>query len=526
MISDIQAWLSRTQALMLPPGSLRSRLVVGVFWSTAGTVIAQALQLAATIFVARWLGKAEYGELGIVRSTVGMLGVFVGLGLGLTAVKYVSELRERDPARAGRIASLTMTVALVSGTVVTAALVLGSPWLASRTLGSAAVARPLAIGSGLLLFGEVNGVQGGILSGLEAFGPLARVSVWAGLCSVPTIIVCTWLWGVNGAISGLVVSSALNCLLTHLVLHREASRAGIAVSPFGAWEEHRVLWKFSLPAFLASAVVTPASWACNALLVNRPQGYAEMGLFSAADQWRTGLLFLPGIVSRVVLPILSSHSDESAREPSRFSSTLDASYAVGVLVAFPVITALSFGASLLIRAYGSDFAGMRYPLAGVLCAAGIMAIGQPIGLSVQAKGAMWTGFLFNLIWGLTLLGSFYGYLSQLGAWGLALDYAGSYFLLTLAFGWIFCLKGYLPSWLGVRIYIAGAGLLVFSFAPVFLPTRVSLGASPVALILSVAAVWFLLPPDIRTRVATISSSFRRGNTGLNATKVIGGPGDL
>jgi O-antigen/teichoic acid export membrane protein len=502
ILEELQAWIGRKQADILPEGSLRARFAVGAFWALTGTMIAQGLQLAATIIVARWLGKAEYGAVGIVRSTVGMLGIFVGLGLGLTATKYVAELRVREPARAGRIASLTMMVALVSATAVTAVLVLLSPWLASRTLASPAVSRPLAIGAGLLFFGELNGVQVGILSGLESFGALARVSLWAGLCSFPIIIASTRIWGLNGAISGLVASLGVNCVLTNTLLRRESRRLGVPLSYRGAWEEHAVLWKFSVPAFLSGVVVTPASWACNALLVNRPKGYAEMGLFSAADQWRTAVLFLPGIVSRVVLPILSSHSDESVEEPSRYSSTLEAGYSVGVLVAFPLIAALSFGASLIGHAYGADFAGIRYPMAGVLYAAGIMSIGQPIGLSVQAKGAMWLGFAANFSWGICLLGSFWFMFLGLGAWGLALAYAGSYLVVLSSFNWYYYKAGYFPWSLGIRTYLACLCLLIFAFGPLLLPPTLSVDFSPVALALAIAAAWVFLPSSVRARLVS------------------------
>jgi FkbM family methyltransferase len=506
IISDVQAWMIRKQTAFLPDDSLRARLVVGVFWSMAGTVITQVLQLAAIIFVARWLGKAKYGEIGIVQSTVGMLGVFVGLGLGLTAVKYVSELRNRDPARASRIASLTIIMALISGTLISAALIPASPWLASHTLGLPAVSRPLAIGAGLLFFGEVNGVQGGILSGLEAFNALARVSLWAGLCSVPITISATWLGGVNGAVVGLVVSAALNCVLTHLALRHEASQAGINFSHLGTWEERSVLWNFSLPAFLAGAAVTPATWACDALLVNQPRGYAQMGLFSAADQWRTAILFLPGIVSRVVLPILSSHSNESAEDDSHFSSTLEAGYAVGVLVAFPLVTALSFGGSLLAKAYGPDFAGMRYPLAGLLYAGGVLAIGSPVGSAVQAKGAMWLAALNNLTWSTALVVSFH-FLIGRGATGLAMAYSLSYLLLSLTFLWVFCQKGYFPWHLGLRTGLADLSLVVFAFLPLFVSVNLSLWLMPLALPISLAAVWVFLPRRLRSRL--VESAYER-----------------
>ncbi|NOZ40854.1 MAG: oligosaccharide flippase family protein [Planctomycetes bacterium] len=73
----------------------------------AGAVISRGLMLVASILVARMLGKTVYGELGMIRSTVGMFGVFAGFGLGLTATKHVAEFRESDPERAGRIVGFT-----------------------------------------------------------------------------------------------------------------------------------------------------------------------------------------------------------------------------------------------------------------------------------------------------------------------------------------------------------------------------------------------------------------------------------
>src|ERR1022692_3038167 len=48
----------------------------------------------------------------MIQSTVGMLGIFAGLGLGITATKYVAELRSHDPERAGRIIALGCGVAV------------------------------------------------------------------------------------------------------------------------------------------------------------------------------------------------------------------------------------------------------------------------------------------------------------------------------------------------------------------------------------------------------------------------------
>ena len=493
--SSLQAWINRNLASRLPAGSLRERFVVGTFWAFAGTFIAQGLQLMALIVAARWLGKAAYGELGIVRSTVGMFGIFVGLGLGLTATRYVSELRRDQPARAGRIAALTLRVAWISGVTVAAGLVVVSRWLAVHTLAAPTIALPLALGAGLVLFGEVNGVQTGILSGLEAFDAIARVNLRAGLFAFPLVLGGTWLGGLKGTVEGLVAALAVNYLMNRAALHREMAKAGVQFVFEGAWKERPVLWQFSVPAFLSSAVVTPATWICNAMLVNRANGYAEMGIFSAADQWRNALLFLPGIVARVLLPILSNHSQESAEKPSPFSNTLEAGFAAGIAVAFPLVTLFSFGGPLIAGAYGKDFAGMTLPLAGVLYAAGVVAIGTPVGTAVQAKGAMWQAVANNFLWAAALLASFH-FLIPRGAAGLATSYAASYFSIAVVFLWYWCKAGYYPWRLGLRTVIACVALVAFAFGPIYLTPRLRLQLSPVALAVSLVVVWLLAPRRI------------------------------
>jgi len=67
--------------------------------------------------LARTLGKAGFGELAILQSTVGMFSVFAGFGLGLTSTKYIAELRWSDPQRAARISAVSLLVGLCTGAV-------------------------------------------------------------------------------------------------------------------------------------------------------------------------------------------------------------------------------------------------------------------------------------------------------------------------------------------------------------------------------------------------------------------------
>ena len=72
----------------------------GAFWSVAGALISRGFLAGGFAGVRVVPGQEGFGALGMIQSTAGMLGVLAGLGLGITATKYVSELRRLDPLRA------------------------------------------------------------------------------------------------------------------------------------------------------------------------------------------------------------------------------------------------------------------------------------------------------------------------------------------------------------------------------------------------------------------------------------------
>src|ERR1700676_5264649 len=119
MTGVLQAWIAAKHRELVPAGSLRARFTLGIVWSLAGAVVSRGFLLAASVACARFLGKDGFGALGMIQSTAGMFGIFAGLGLGLTATKYVSEFRRQDPAKAGRVLALSASAALIFGGMVT-----------------------------------------------------------------------------------------------------------------------------------------------------------------------------------------------------------------------------------------------------------------------------------------------------------------------------------------------------------------------------------------------------------------------
>ena len=61
---------------------LAQRFLGGAAWSIVGSVTSNIINLATLMVVARLLGKENYGQFIIVQSTIAMVGVFAGFGIG------------------------------------------------------------------------------------------------------------------------------------------------------------------------------------------------------------------------------------------------------------------------------------------------------------------------------------------------------------------------------------------------------------------------------------------------------------
>src|SRR5262245_6149757 len=135
----------------LEASPLGYRLASGAFWSLWGGVLSRALNVFASVLVARILGRETFGELGTVQNTVAMFMVFAGFGTGTTATKCVAEHRVRDPQRAQQIITLSSAVTLVTSGVGAITLFILAPWLAKKSLSAPHLTETLQVASLLLL---------------------------------------------------------------------------------------------------------------------------------------------------------------------------------------------------------------------------------------------------------------------------------------------------------------------------------------------------------------------------------------
>ncbi|HZU10239.1 MAG TPA: oligosaccharide flippase family protein [Pseudacidobacterium sp.] len=412
------------------------RLAHGAFWTLLGTIASRVLAIPVSVVLARWMGPSHYGELGVINNSVDLFIVFAGFGLGLTATKHVAELRTTDPERAGRVLALSTVTAGFTATITAVVLYIAAPYLAAHTLNAPQLTGPLRIGSLILLLAAINGAQQGALYGFEAFRTTAKIQAIVGLLNLPFSLIGYWLGGLNGVLWGMVATRGADWLLRRLALLDESRKSGVPLGLKGWTQELHVLWKYSVPALLSGVMVAPVNWVCAAMLVNQPKGYAQMGIYNAANQWYGALLFLPTVLGSGLLPLLSERmgnkDSHSSGKVLLFMLRLNA---VIVLPAAFLGSALS---PWIMRLYGPAYAHGWSTLVAVLFTAAVFAVLIPVGDVIAASGRMWTGTVMNAGWAAVFIAGT-AVLVHRGAFGLGLARLIAYIahaIWTIAFAWI------------------------------------------------------------------------------------------
>jgi O-antigen/teichoic acid export membrane protein len=404
--------------------SLRYRILSGSFWSLSGSVISQGMAFLATLLCARYLGKEGFGELGIVRNTIAIVGVYTGMSLGRTATKYVAEFRQSDPHKANRILQLCMVSGAIIGVVLVGLMIIFSSYVAEHILTAPKITNALIIGSILLLTYTLDGIQRGILAGFEAYKSIAYVNMGVGLATFPLVVIGVRFGGVKGALIGFVISSMLMLLFNNRAVRKQCKIYQLPTNAGNIWTEKRVLIIYSLPALLSNGVVFLGIWTGNALLVNQPGGYAYMGIITATEQIRQMMLFFPMMALQCLLPILSNELNRKGKSGTDNRLYIINSYSAFALTSGLVAIALFF-VNTLLALYGKEFHSGRAAMIIMLCSLPSATYRDGFVRLLDARSLVWHNFLCRVIWTVILIAAAV-FLVKFGATGLAAAHLSAY----------------------------------------------------------------------------------------------------
>ena len=408
---------------------LPKKLMTGAAWNGLAQIMYRGAVILGMLIAARILGLEPFGKLSLLYNTAMTFHVVASLGLIMTGTKLVAEFREKDKPRTSRIMALCHYVAAISGGLVGFGMLAAAPWIAAEILNDPELASGVRLTALLLLFQVLADSMLGINLGFLAFRSILFTNAITGAVAFTFLIGGAYLEGVAGALLGLAIAEAVRFLLLWRSSLRLAAERGIDHEWRFPKEELPVLWHVSLPSMATAILWLPVTWVGTLMLVRQPGGIAEMGLFGAANQWFSLLLFIPGVVTQAILPILSNQVGDGGKTEAR-RLALRSSGVMLILVAL-ISAPLMLASSWITAAYGPEFVAGVAVFITMLIAA-IAASPQGIlGNFLAADNRFWLRFRLNLLWAASYLMSAWYFVAD-GAVGLAIALVIAYAIRTFA----------------------------------------------------------------------------------------------
>ena len=398
---------------------LLRRFAVGAFWSVLASVAARALPILSALFVAGLLGSEAYGQLGVIQNTLNLFVVLSGLGLGLTATRFVAANRPKDPALAGLYARLALRITVGAGLGLAAITFVTAPVVAREAFGQAALSLPLQLAAPVVIFAAINSAQMGVLSGLEAWRPLALAGVAQGVLTAALLVGGAVVGGVTGAVLGLAIGEAVSAGILRLTVVRATRMAGID-RPLAPTREHwRELLRFGVPALVSSSLTMPATMIGTILLTRQPDGLVEMGVFTAASRWSFAVLFLPTAVSRIVMPMLANLDGAGNRADFRRMFLTNTGVSLGI-VAVPAVVMIALAGPMM-GLLGDEYRAGVTVLIVLLVATLPITLNDTVGQVLTSTGAIGWRLALDVVLSVLLVGTAVVLIPRTGASGLALS---------------------------------------------------------------------------------------------------------
>ena len=355
-------------------------------WAVIGSAVGKGASMLTGMIIARLLGAEDFGEYGMIKSTLAYIAVFSTFGLGYTATKYIAQYQDRPNRVIGIIRNSIAITFAVSGLMALLLLIFAEYIIKEPSL--APTLRHTAL---IVIFNAVNTTQLGLLSGFKDFKTVAINNAITGIATVLLGTTLTYFKGIDGAIFTLFVTTALQCILNHVAIRRHAHQIRQEAkcaseddkSKDSAWE----LIRFSLPIALQESVYASANWIKMLILVHLA-GYEELGLYTASNQWFVLILFIPGVLRNVILSHLSSSINDNKQHKHTFQTMLKIN-TVATLIPAAIIAILSPVIDLF---YGDSFHGL-IPVMLIMVATSVFGcIANIYTQEFISRGKNWTVF--------------------------------------------------------------------------------------------------------------------------------------
>ncbi|MBD5215765.1 MAG: oligosaccharide flippase family protein [Bacteroidales bacterium] len=318
------------------------------FWAVCGNGIGYALLLVSGIIIAHLLGKSEYGEYGLVKTTMFFIASFASFGLNYTSTKFIASSLKTRPEHVNNYIKTAISITIISSIILSLILEIFAPYIA-KFLDEPSLTLPLRLLGVLIIVRSLTYTLIAILAGFGDFKKIAISNVTSGVTMLILSIPFTYYCGLAGALGCLIISQLVLLLINGFFVERHQKKL-INQIRIPVLKE---IISVSYPVALHEAAYSIFHW-LGVMLITKMATLGQLGIYSAASQWNAIILFIPNILVNVIVSNLSKHIDNTTAHHKIIKLSLLSNLGCTVIPFIIILFINKFIASL----YGPTFVGL------------------------------------------------------------------------------------------------------------------------------------------------------------------------
>lgn len=377
-------------------------------------------------FVAILLGPAGVGVVGLLTSTIGLIGSMTNFGLGTSAVRNVSVAADNEEKIRTTVSIIRRLVWItgLSGTFLTFIL---SPFLSQVTFGNKDYTVAFMAISITLLLSQLSTGQLVILQGMRKLDHLAKAEIAGMIVALLVSIPLYYLYGIAGIVPAIILSSLLTLFFSWYFASKiHIPTIGVVRSLFKS--EGLTMLKMGFMLSLSGFITVFASYLLK-IFIGRTGGVDQVGFYNA------GFAMMNTYVAMIFTAMITDYYprlSEVSSDNVQTKKTINEQAEIAILVIAPILTGfITFVDWAIILLYSHEFIIIKDMLHWTALGMFFKTASWVIGFVFLAKGASNTFFWSELVSSIyMILLNIFGY-SWLGLSGLGVSFTVGYFLLFL-----------------------------------------------------------------------------------------------
>ena len=417
---------------------IHSKFIQDSSWAIFGNGFGYALLLLAGIIIARLLGKDLYGEYGFIKTTMFQFAAFSTLGLGYTSTKFVAEYRAKDPTKIRGIIASSINITIIVSCIIALALFIFAHPL-SLVLNEPTLKKAFHSLGIIIILRSIYTTQTGIISGYGGFKHIALINAAFGFALIGLATPLTFLFSLHGSLAALALSQLIAVLISSFTIRKlKKTHSDSEDKTYHTW---RII-KFSIPVALQELTFALGKWG-GILVITKLSTLGEVGLYTASELWASVILFVPMLLSNVMLSHLSY--DINAQTHAKRVKMMICVNVACTLFPFILVYILS---SWIVSMYGPTFTEMVPVMRTLIFTTIFVCSSNVLGSELIAQGHTWPLFAIRCTRDCFSLGIGYFFIHSHHGEHAALYYAKGMlicsfvFLVLLTIYYLFRIKNY------------------------------------------------------------------------------------